>query len=116
MDNAILALSCGMTRVVTLQWSHTVSPTAFRWINVQEGHHDLSHKDDADMAGVANFVATERWYAEQFAYFINQLKSTLRVQARSSTTPLSSGQRSSGTAGSTTGSTSPSSSQGRAAA
>ena len=76
MDNAILALSCGMTRVLTLQWSHTVSPTAFRWINVQEGHHDLSHKDDADAAGVANFVATERWYAEQFAYFINQLKST----------------------------------------
>lgn len=76
MDNAILALSCGMTRVVTLQWSHTVSPTVFHWIQVQEGHHDLSHKDDADAAGVANFVATERWYAQQFAALIDKLKAT----------------------------------------
>jgi hypothetical protein len=72
-DLLVTALSCGLTRVASIQWSHTVSPTVFKWLRLTEGHHDLSHKDDSNTQGVADFVAAERWYAEQFAYLLTSL-------------------------------------------
>lgn len=76
MDLAVSALACGMTRVATVQFSHTVGPTVFSWLGVSEGHHSLSHAGDENSSGVADFVATERWYAEQFAYLVEQLMAT----------------------------------------
>jgi hypothetical protein len=75
-DLMVLALSCGMTRVASIQWSHTVAPAVFSWLGISEGHHSLSHMDDGNTAGVQQFVATERWYAEQFAYLLDSLKAT----------------------------------------
>jgi hypothetical protein len=73
MDLLVTALACGLTRVASIQWAHTVSPTVFRWLNLSEGHHDLSHKDDSNVRGVADFVTSERWFAEQFAYLLGAL-------------------------------------------
>jgi hypothetical protein len=73
MDLLVTALACGLTRVASIQWAHTVSPTVFRWLGLSEGHHDLSHKDDSNVQGVADFVTAERWYAEQFAYLLTAL-------------------------------------------
>jgi hypothetical protein len=73
MDLLVMALACGLTRVASLQWAHTVSPTVFRWLGLSEGHHDLSHKDDSNIRGVADFVTSERWFAEQFAYLLGAL-------------------------------------------
>jgi hypothetical protein len=70
----VSALACGMTRVASLQWSHTLGAQVFTWVGVNDGHHELSHKDDRNTAGVANFVKTERWFAEQFAYLLDALK------------------------------------------
>lgn len=71
MDILVAALACDMTRVASIQFSHTVGPQVFSWVNASEGHHDLSHKGDND---AAKFVACERWYAEQFAYLLSALK------------------------------------------
>lgn len=76
MDLLVTALACGMTRVASLQWSHTISPAVFSWLGVSEGHHELSHKDDANVAGVADFVKCERWYAQQFVYLVKKLAAT----------------------------------------
>ena len=76
MDLAVTALACGMTQVASVQFSHTVGPTVFSWLGISDGHHSLSHAGDGDTVGVANFVATERWYAEQFAYLVDQLLAT----------------------------------------
>lgn len=73
MDLLVLALSCGMTRVASLQWNHTVGPAVFSWVGASEGHHTLSHSDDGNTAGVASFVKAERWYAQQFAYLLDRL-------------------------------------------
>jgi len=75
-DLMVLALSCGMTNVASLQCSHTVSPVLFSWLGMTDDHHGLSHKPDSDAVGVQNFVLAERWFAEQFAYLIEQLKAT----------------------------------------
>jgi hypothetical protein len=72
-DLLVTALGCGLTRVATLQLSHTVGPHVFSWLGLQEGHHTLSHSDDSNTSGVAQYVTAERWVAEQFAYLVQQL-------------------------------------------
>jgi hypothetical protein len=76
-DLGIIALACGMTKVVSLQCSHTVSPTLFSWIDgVTDDHHGLSHKPDSDAKGIQHFVQAERWFSEQFKYVLDSLKAT----------------------------------------
>jgi hypothetical protein len=74
MDLMVSALTCGMTRVASLQWAHTVAPQVFSWAGEAESHHELSHKDDSNTQGLADFVTCERWFAEQFAYLLDALK------------------------------------------
>jgi hypothetical protein len=76
MDMLVAAAACDLSRVLSLQWTHTVSPTILSWAGASEGHHELSHKDDSNTAGVASFVQAERWFAEQFAAFLDRLKAT----------------------------------------
>ena len=63
-----------MTNVVTLQMTHTVSPVAFSWLGINDGHHSLSHSADSDTAGTANYIQCERWFSEQFLYLVNRLQ------------------------------------------
>ena len=76
MDMLVAAAACDLSRVFSLQWTHTVSPTIFSWAGASEGHHELSHKDDSNTAGVQSFVTAERWVATQFATFLDKLKAT----------------------------------------
>lgn len=73
MELLVNALACDMTRVASLQWSHTVSPIVFSWLGQSQGHHTLSHAGNGDIQGVGDFVAAERWFAEQFLAFVNLL-------------------------------------------
>lgn len=73
MDLLVASLACGATNVASIQWAHTVAPTVFTWIGQSEGHHGLSHMDDGNTAGVAAFVAAERWFATQFGYLLDKL-------------------------------------------
>ena len=72
----VSALACGMTRVASLQWSHTVAPQVFTWAGANESHHELSHKDDSNTSGLASFVRCERWFSEQFAFLLDTLQAT----------------------------------------
>lgn len=76
MDLLVMSLACNMTRVASIQWSHTVGPVVMSWLGINMGHHDLSHCDDGNAAGIADFVKAERWFAEQFAYLLDSLKAT----------------------------------------
>ena len=75
MELLVNALACDMTRVASLQWSHTVSPIVFSWLGHSEGHHSLSHAGDGNIQGVSDFIAAERWFAEQFLNLVTQLES-----------------------------------------
>ena len=76
MELAVTALACDMTRVVSLQMSHTVGPPVFTWLGVTDGHHSLSHGADSDTAGVEDYIKCERWFSEQFATLLQMLKDT----------------------------------------
>jgi hypothetical protein len=77
MDLAILALTCGMTRVASVQFSHTVSPVVFTWAGNTSGHHSLSHASDRATAELQEFVDAERWVAGQFASLVQRLRDTI---------------------------------------
>jgi hypothetical protein len=76
MDLLVASLACGATNVASLQWAHTVSPHVLTWAGVSDAHHALSHMDDGNAAGVAAFVAAERWFAAQFGYLVDKLAAT----------------------------------------
>ena len=70
MDLLAMALACDLTRIATLQWSNSFGD-ARPVEGITEGHHTLSH-DSGEREKLARI---DTWYAEQFAYLIDKLKS-----------------------------------------
>ena len=78
-DMMLTALRCGITNVASLQWSHTVGPPVFTWVDeydVREQHHSLSHWDASNEDGIEQYVACQRWFAGEFAYVLQELADT----------------------------------------
>jgi hypothetical protein len=73
MDQIVAALACDQTRIVSLQFSHSVSDIPMPWLNIGTGHHTLSHKSDTDTVSQQSLVQINTWYAQQFAYLLKQL-------------------------------------------
>ncbi len=71
MDLLVLALTCDITRVITLQWSTAESTIFHKWLDVAGEHHLMSH--DA-VGNREDLVKISTWYAEQFAYLLQALK------------------------------------------
>jgi hypothetical protein len=61
------------TRVGSLQWSRSVSPTRFSWLNITRGHHDLSHDGDSNTVTQDQLTQINTWYAAQLAYLLGKL-------------------------------------------
>jgi hypothetical protein len=76
MDLAVLALSCNLSRVVTLMWSHAVSPTKIPGVTTI-GNHDSSHYGtNPGSATGMQYIANRRWYMGQFAGLLQRMKAT----------------------------------------
>ncbi len=80
-DLLVATLGCDATRVASIQYSHSVSPTVFSWVNddngaaITEGHHSLSHTGEGDFGTkTMRYRAVQRWVTEEFRTFIEQLK------------------------------------------
>ena len=75
MDLAVLALSCNLTRVVSLMWSHAVSPTKIASLMTTLGNHDASHYGTDPMSDNARqFVLYRRWFMDRFVSLVQALK------------------------------------------
>jgi hypothetical protein len=72
MDMLVMALACDMTRVASIQWSTAVSDVQHTWVPLilGEGHHSLSHYDDANEDAKSDLLTINQWYTEQFAYLL----------------------------------------------
>jgi len=70
-----LGFQTDATRVATFLLAHDGSGRTFPEIGVTDGHHELSHHlgNEKSMKQIA---AIDRFYAEQFAWFLNKLKNT----------------------------------------
>jgi hypothetical protein len=71
MDLMVLALSCDLSRVVSLQWSTAESTTVHSHLGHSDEHHLMSH-DIVAKGPLMTEVNT--WYSQQFAYLLSELK------------------------------------------
>lgn len=74
-DMLLLAFQSDLTRVATLMLAHDGSNRSFEHIGISEGHHDLSHHQNA-ADRIAKIAQIDRWYVEQFAHFLDKLRNT----------------------------------------
>jgi len=75
MDMTAMALACDLTRVVSIQWTKSVGGAPSPWLGISDGHHGISHEGDGNADAVEKLVQINTWYAEQYAYLLDQLAS-----------------------------------------
>jgi hypothetical protein len=74
IDLMVAAMACDITRVGSIQFSHSVSGHVFSNLGINQGHHDLSHEGDSNADAMDKLMRINRWYAEQFRYLIERMK------------------------------------------
>ncbi|MCA9618658.1 MAG: DUF1552 domain-containing protein [Myxococcales bacterium] len=77
------ALGCGLSRVASFQLRIADNDnTLYPWVGLETGgHHTSTH--DSSPASQAVLTALYTWYAERFAYLLDQLANTPDVDGRS---------------------------------
>lgn len=73
-DLLVLAFQTDQTRIATMVFANEGSNRSYRFINVPEGHHDLSHHG-RDPVKLDKIRTINRFHMEQFARFVAKLKS-----------------------------------------
>jgi hypothetical protein len=63
-------------RVATFQFTNSVGQARMRWLGIEEGQHELSHKPDNDKDSQEKLVKINTWYAEQLAQLVKRLDET----------------------------------------
>ncbi len=72
-DLLVLAFQADLTRVSTLVFANEGSNRPYPFIEVREGHHDLSHHAN-DAAKLRKIATINRFHTTQFAYLLGKLK------------------------------------------
>jgi hypothetical protein len=81
-DILALAFQTDSTRISTFLLAHDGSNRSFQEIGVSEGHHHLSHHQD-DPKKKELISRIDRFYIEQFAYFLKRLRDTREANGKS---------------------------------
>ena len=76
IDLMVHAFQADFARIATLQYTNSVGQAKMRWIDVPEGHHELSHKPDSDETSQKKLTRINRWFCEQLAYLAERLAET----------------------------------------
>jgi len=76
IDLMVNSFAADFSRVATLQYTNSVGGAKMRWIGVDEGQHELSHKPDSDKDAQEKLTKINRWYCEQLAYLTKRLAET----------------------------------------
>lgn len=70
------ALANDMTRVASLQFMRSVGQARMRWLDIQEGHHSLSHEPVGNQTAQDKLMKINRWFAEELAFLAKRLAET----------------------------------------
>jgi hypothetical protein len=76
IDLMVNALANDMTRVASLQFMRSVGQARMRWLDIQEGHHSLSHEKDSDEEAYEKLRRINQWFAGELAYLVKRLAET----------------------------------------
>jgi hypothetical protein len=84
IDLMVNSFVADFTRVATLQFTNSVGMARMNWLNISEGHHELSHRPDNDRTAQDQLTRINRWYCEQLAYLARRLADTPEPGGRGS--------------------------------
>jgi hypothetical protein len=74
IDLMVEALACGLTNVASIMYRVGENDNdPYPWLGVTQGHHDLSHAGDSDLAARDALTSIYRWYAGEFAYLVERM-------------------------------------------
>jgi hypothetical protein len=76
MDLLVNSMANDMTRVATLQFMRSVGQARMRWLEVGEGHHQLSHEKDENEDAQKKLFRINQWFAGELAYLVQKLADT----------------------------------------
>jgi len=81
-DLMVLAFQTDSTRISSYMMAHDGSNRSFADIGVPQGHHHISHhgRDPKKMEQIAKI---DRFYVEQFAYFLDKMKAAKDIDGKS---------------------------------
>ena len=69
-----MALTCDLTRIVTLQFSNAQNHIRYPWLDSLGDGHSLSHAGPSNSDARSQWVTRERWLAGRFAYLLSRLE------------------------------------------
>lgn len=76
IDLLVNALANNMSRVASLQYMRSVGLARMRWLNIEEGHHGLSHEPDDNQDAHDKLLRINAWFAGELAYLARRLAET----------------------------------------
>ena len=76
IDLLVNALANNMARVASLQYMRSVGLARMRWLNIEEGHHGLSHEPDDNQDAHDKLLRINAWFAGELAYLAQRLAET----------------------------------------
>jgi hypothetical protein len=76
IDLMVNSFAADFARVATLQFTNSVGQARMRWLKIDDGHHELSHKPDSDHDSQDKLTRINQWFCEQMAYLARRLAQT----------------------------------------
>ncbi|MDG2380826.1 MAG: DUF1552 domain-containing protein [Pirellulaceae bacterium] len=75
-DLLVNSFVADFARVATFQITNSVGQPRMKWLDISEGHHELSHEPDSNEAAYEKLIKINTWYCEQVAYLAKRLAET----------------------------------------
>jgi len=76
IDLLVHGFKADFARIATLQYTNSVGQARMRWVNVEERHHELSHKPDSDKESQEQLTRINKWFCGELAYLAKKLADT----------------------------------------
>ncbi len=76
IDLMVNSFTADFTRVATYQITNSVGGAKMKWLDIEEGHHALSHEPDSNEGAYEKLIKINTWYCEQVAYLAKRLSET----------------------------------------
>jgi hypothetical protein len=76
IDLLVNSFACDFASVATLQYTNSVGQARMRWLEIEEGHHELSHEPDSNQAAQQKLTKINRWFCQELAYLAQKLEAT----------------------------------------
>lgn len=70
------SFAADFARVASFQITNSVGNAKLRWLEIDEGHHQLSHEPDKNEEAYEKLIKINTWYCEQVAYLAKRLSET----------------------------------------